>query len=291
MSIGHQIKKDDNVGVKLKQFYSSSQTYLERLKKHDEKCFTSYIELCKKLVPKGSSILDCGCGIGLSSYLLAKAGLEVTGTDISPLFISEAKKRYTNQPELRFFVEDAVKMSFPNQSFDAVCSFDLLEHVTDVKGVLKEMRRTIRRGGTLVIFMPNLLDPIQHLIACVLWKTKREYKPWEAKSRMGAFYQFMRTTFLAIEKAIGVNQRIYYLQCVLSDDENICGEDFDATWLTNWFDIKNSLREIGFRIEDTLSQNSTGKVMRIMGTLRVPKIMQSFYAKMRANCVLVAVKK
>lgn len=276
--------------VELKQFYSSSQTYLERLKKHDEACFTSYIELCKKLVPRSSSILDCGCGIGLSSYLLVKAGLKVTGMDISPLFISEAKKRYPNQPELRFFVGDAIKMSFPDQSFDAVCSFDLLEHVTDVKGVLKEMCRIIRRGGMLVIFMPNHLDPIQHLIACVLWKTKRKYKPWEARSRVGAFYQFIRTTFLAIEKAIGVNKKIYYLQCVLSDDENICGGDFDATWLTNWFDIENTLREIGFHIEDALSQNFEGKVMRIMRMLRVPKIMQSFYIKMRAKCVIVGVK-
>lgn len=291
MSIGDQTRKGDNIDLELKQFYSSSQAYLERLKKHDKETFASYIELCKKLVPAGSSILDCGCGVGLSPYLLAKAGLKVTAMDISPLFIFEAKKRYANQPELRFFVGDAIKMSFPDQSFDAVCSFDLLEHVTDVKGVLKEMCRIIRRGGTLVIFMPNHLDPIQHLIACVLWRAKRKYKPWEAKSRWGAFYQFIRTAFLAIEKATGVNKKIYHTRCVLSDDENVCGEDFDATWLTNWFDIENTLREIGFHIEDTLFQNFNGKAMRIMRVLRVPKIMQSFYTKMRAKCVIVAIKK
>ncbi len=291
MSTGDQTKKSDNIDVELKQFYGSSQAYLERLKKHDKETFASYIELCKKLVPAGSSILDCGCGIGLSSYLLAKTGLKVTAMDISPLFISEAKKRYANQPELRFFVGDAIKMSFPEQSFDAVCSFDLLEHVTDVKRVLKEMCRIIRGGGMLVIFMPNHIDPIQHLIAYVSWKAKCKYKPWEAKSRWEAFYQFIRTTFLAIEKAMGVNKKIYYLRYISSDDENVCGEDFDATWLTNWFDIENTLREIGFHIEDTPFQNFDGRAMRIMRVLRVPKIMQSFYTRMRAKCVIVAKKR
>jgi len=291
MSVRYQTKRDNNMDVELKQFYSSSQTYLERLKKHDEEHFASYIELCKRLIPKGSSILDCGCGIGLSSYLLANAGLRVTATDISPLFISEAKKRYANKPKLRFFVGDAIRTSFRNQSFDAVCSYDLLEHVTDVKGVLKEIYRIIRKGGRLVIFTPNHLDPIEHLIVCILWKTKRRYKPWEARSRMGAFYQFIKTTFLSIEKAIGINKKIYYLQCVLSDSKNACGDDFDATWLTNWFDIENTLREIGFHIEDTLPRDFRGKVMRIMRILRIPKAIQSFYVKMRVNCIIVTARK
>jgi hypothetical protein len=108
---------------------------------------------------------------------------------------------------------------------------------------------------------------------------------------MGAFYQFIKTTFLAIEKAIGIDKKIYYLQCVLSDNKNVCGEDFDATWLTNWFDIENTLREIGFHIEDTFPRDFRGKVMRIMRILRIPKAIQSFYVKMRANCIIVTAKK
>lgn len=127
------------------------------------------------------------CGIGTSSYLLAKDGFKVTATDISPLFISEAKKKYGNQPNLKLFIEDASKMNFPNQSFDAVCSYDLLEHVTDVRSVLREMSRVVKVRGLLIIFMPNHLDPVQHLIACIRWKIKDKYKPWEAKSRIDAF--------------------------------------------------------------------------------------------------------
>lgn len=277
--------------VELKKFYNSSQTYLKRLERHDEKTFRTYIELCKAKISPGASILDCGCGIGNSSYLLAKEGFKVSATDISPLFISEAKKKYGNQPNLKFFIEDASKIHFPNQSFDAVCSYDLLEHVTDVKSVLREMSRVVKVRGLLIIFMPNHLDPVQHLIAWIRWKTKDKYKPWEAKSRIEAFWQFIRTTFLGIVKSIGINQRIYYLQPVLSDDENICGKDFDATWLTNWFDIENTLKELSLSIEGVFPQNFGDKIMRIMRALKLPKAIQSFYTKVRTPCVIVGTKK
>lgn len=283
--------EDNDIGEKLRQFYGSSQTYLARLERHDKNIFAPYIELCKAKIATGASILDCGCGIGTSSYLLTEEGFNVTGTDISPLFISEAKKRYENQSNLRFYIEDARKMHFSSESFDAVCSYDLLEHVIDVKNVLSEMSRVVKVRGLLIIFMPNHLDPLQHLMACIRWKTKEEYKPWEAKSRIEAFYQFMRTTYLSITKVFGVNKKIYYLKPVLSEDKNVCGDDFDATWLTNWFDIENTLKELGFSTECVYSPNHSDRFIRIMKILRLPKKLQYFYRKVRTPCVVVGVKK
>lgn len=284
-------KNGDEMDVELKQFYGSSETYLKRLERHDEKMFAPYIELCKAKMSPGASILDCGCGIGTSSYLLAKEGFKVIATDISPLFISEARKRYGNQPNLEFFVEDASKMHFPNKSFGAVCSYDLLEHVTDVKSVLREMVRVVKARGLLIIFMPIHLDSIQHLKVCIRWKIKDKYKPWEAKSRIEAFGQFIRTTYLSITKAIGIDKKIYYLQPVLSDNEDVCGEDFDATWLTNWFDIENTLKDLGFSIECIFPQNVEDRIMRIIRAFKLPKILQVFYVKLRSSCIIVGIKK
>ena len=47
MSVNDKVKKGDGRDIELKYFYSSSQTYLKRLERHDEKTFAPYIELCK----------------------------------------------------------------------------------------------------------------------------------------------------------------------------------------------------------------------------------------------------
>ena len=97
MQNSEEITNNLKMAIELKQFYNSSRSYLERLENHDEKIFTLYIKLCKAKIPTGSSILDCGCGIETSSYLLAKEGFKVTVMDISLLFIFEAKEDIGNQ--------------------------------------------------------------------------------------------------------------------------------------------------------------------------------------------------
>ncbi len=290
MNFTNQTKKHKRADIELEHFYSSSQVYLDHLKRKNQEAFKPHIEVCKQVLSAEATILDCGCGIGTTSYLLAKEGFKVTGTDISPLFISEARKRYGNGQNLEFLVQDAGKMSFPDCSFDAVFSTAMLEHVTKVEEVLEEMHRVLKNKGRLIIFMPNHLDPITYLTTCIQWRKKDRYKPWEATSRIQAFGKFIRTGFLAITKATGINKKIYYLSPVLSNEDNFCGKDFDTTWLANWFDIENILRRLGFSIEDTPYLNSENRVVRTMRTLGLPKAIQSFYLKTRTTCIVVGVK-
>ena len=285
-------QKSKNTKIKLKEFYDSSQDYLDRLNKHDEQAFMPYVSLCKKYLSKGSTILDAGCGTGLSSYLLAKAGFKVVGTDISELFLSRGIKKYKGQKGLSFKVCDAAEMPFPNQSFDAVCSYDLLEHVVDVAAVLKEMSRITKKGGLVIISATNHLDPVVHFKNVIKWKRKIFYKPWESKYRLTTFYKAISTFFLVVAKSAGLNKRIYYLEPVLSNDEESCGKDFDATWLINRFDIENILKEFGFSIINTISpHNYEGRIMRIMRMFKLPKALQSFYLKMTVPSIVVAIKK
>ncbi len=286
---GHN--KGQNMGEELKQFYGSSKTYLERLKRHNEKSFAPYITLCKEKIPAEASILDCGCGTGFSSYLLAKEGFKVTAVDISPLFISEAKKRYGNQPNLAFVLGDVSNLPFSDHTFDSVCSIAFLEHVVDLKPTLIGMCRILKKDGLLIMFMPNFLDPVEHLIRFLRWKRKDKCKPWEAKTRIEALYQFTRIALLRVGKAAGLNKKIYYLKPILSNEKSFCGQDFDATWLTNRFDVGSILRDLGLSSTCIFNQNSNSKILRMFRFFRIPKSLQSFYAEMRASgCVIVGRK-
>ena len=129
------------------------------------------------------------------------------------------------------------------------------------------------------------------LITCIRWKKKDKYKPWEAKSRIETFWQLIRTSYLSITKSIGINKKIYLLKPVLSDEEKVCGEDFDATWLTNWFDTENILKKLDFSIERVFPQNFDSKIIRLMKALKLPDALQFFYIRVRMPCVIVGTKK
>jgi len=107
---------------------------------------------------------------------------------------------------------------------------------------------------------------------------------------MGAFWYFIRTTCLLFSKAMGINKKIYYLKPVLSDDKNTCGKDFDATWLSNIFDIKNHLKEYGFSIESMSAEDFETKNIPKVRMFKLPKVVHSLLMKMRARVILVARK-
>ena len=75
--------------------------------------------------------LDVGCGSGYGTYYLAKNGVgTIIGVDISFNGIKFAKKKYKAE-NLEFIQTDALGLGFVGNSFDAVVSFDVLEHIDE----------------------------------------------------------------------------------------------------------------------------------------------------------------
>jgi 2-polyprenyl-3-methyl-5-hydroxy-6-metoxy-1,4-benzoquinol methylase len=106
-----------------------------------------------RLLPRGR-VLDDGCGAGYGSVILARQGLEVVGVDIDDRTVLHCQKRYS-VPSLAFQREDSANLSFPDSSFDAVVSFEVVEHVPDYSRYVAEAFRVLRPGGTLLISTPN----------------------------------------------------------------------------------------------------------------------------------------
>ena len=76
-------------------------------------------------LPKGSRILDVGCGIGGSSRILAEYyGFNVTGITISPAQVKRARELTPSGLNCSFQVMDALDLKFEDGSFDAVWSVE-----------------------------------------------------------------------------------------------------------------------------------------------------------------------
>jgi SAM-dependent methyltransferase len=93
-------------------------------------------------------LLEIGCSSGYYSEVIefAKLPFKYYGCDYSPAFIELAKNKY---PQINFHVEDAISLSYSDQSFDVVVSGCCLLHIPEY---LKAIEETVRVSRRYVIF-------------------------------------------------------------------------------------------------------------------------------------------
>ena len=97
-------------------------------------------------VPNKVAILDIGCGAGFLSNPLAEVGHKVTGIDLSQSSLEVAQKRDLTK-SVHYLQATAYSLPFRNQSFDAVCAMDILEHVEEPNLLIAEASRVLKTGG------------------------------------------------------------------------------------------------------------------------------------------------
>jgi SAM-dependent methyltransferase len=115
------------------------------------------LQLMRRYVPlEGKRILDMGCGVGAFVRRLGEYSDEVYGTDIDRERVAEGTQEVTN---LGLAVCEAVP--FADNTFDVIILHEVLEHVTDDQQTLREAKRVLAPGGSVVIFCPNRLYPFE----------------------------------------------------------------------------------------------------------------------------------
>lgn len=103
-------------------------------------------------VAPGAELLDVGCGAGQLALLAAGAGARVTGIDIAPNSLEQARKRARAQGlNIHFDEGDVEAMPYKNDSFDVVVSLFSAMFAAQPGKAAGEMLRVLRPGGRLIM--------------------------------------------------------------------------------------------------------------------------------------------
>lgn len=137
---------------------------------------------------RGKRVLDMGCGDGVLSYLLAKEGADVIGTDTSDDGLRFAREQVEVRDPLKklmckFQYASVYDVPLPDESFDVVVSCEVIEHLSEPEKMLSEAQRLLKKDGMIILTTPYRITEVPQDENHV-----REYFPNELKSVVGTFF-------------------------------------------------------------------------------------------------------
>lgn len=133
---------------------------------------------------EGQNVLDIACGAGYGTAMISEHGCEAVGADYDDDSITNARASWS---QATFTEANALELPFGDCSFDAVVSYETIEHVYSGEQFLSEMYRVLRPGGTFICSTPNIrytAHPSYHI---------KEYEPEE-------FYKLVQGRFTGVER-------------------------------------------------------------------------------------------
>jgi ubiquinone/menaquinone biosynthesis C-methylase UbiE len=117
-------------------------------------------------LPKGSQVLDAGCGVGHVALFMARKGWRITGIDIIDHHLAKARRNIERSglPKGQVTVQ---KMDYhhlekiPDESHDGTYTMETLVHATDPEAVLAGFYRILKPGGRVALFEYDHNMPVE----------------------------------------------------------------------------------------------------------------------------------
>jgi ubiquinone/menaquinone biosynthesis C-methylase UbiE len=135
--------------------------------------------------PKGSKVLEAGCGVGAQTVILAKnsPGSRITSVDLSPESLEQAREllRKCRVQNVECRMGDIYDLPFHDNTFDHIFVCFVLEHLKEPVKALKNLKKVLKHGGTITViegdhetslFWPYS-EPAMKTIRCLINIQKR----------------------------------------------------------------------------------------------------------------------
>jgi len=217
----------------------------------------------------GDRLLDIGCGFGRHSYEALRRGADVVSSDFSLPELVEVDNTVTAMEgygELPTGVSsascngDVTQLPFPDGSFDRIIASEILEHIDDDIGALRELVRVLRPGGTFAATIPATFPEK------VCWKITDEYHAPKVEGghvriyAKGELSERMRDAGLDVyhqHRAHALHTPYWWLRCAVGPQA-----DVDSNPLTKAY---NKLLEWDIMKQPTITKLADSALNPVLG--------------------------
>jgi len=149
-------------------YFKARNTHVPTIRESYLRTAGSQVHLIQRYA-SGTNLLDIGCAQGFFLYNASKAGYTTKGIEISQDAAEYAVKEFGLDVEAKSFEE----LRFPENHFDVVTLWQVLEHVPYPLTVLQEVHRILKPGGLLVVSTPDIGGIPAKILRKKWWDIKR----------------------------------------------------------------------------------------------------------------------
>jgi ubiquinone/menaquinone biosynthesis C-methylase UbiE len=132
-----------------KKFWNRSARIYDRYVLEDAAVYDAVYRLMRARLRKDMEALELATGTGLIALNVAESVKTIEATDFSEKMIAAACSKPT-PPNVRFCMQDATCLTYPDQCFDAVIISNALHIMPHPEKALAEIRRVLKDGGVLI---------------------------------------------------------------------------------------------------------------------------------------------
>jgi len=152
----------------------------------------SFVEdICRRVTDRRPRILDVGCGTGANLLMLSKYG-DAEGVDVSEDALAFCRERGLGNVKLGA----AEDLPYDDGTFDLVTALDVVEHLDDDLAGLREMRRVLRPGGRVLLFVPTFM---------FLWGLQDDVSNHRRRYRMPELQRVLEQAGFEVERTTYAN--------------------------------------------------------------------------------------
>lgn len=105
----------------------------------------------EKLISPSDDVLECACGTGLLTGVIAPRCKSLVATDFSAKMLKRAKKKYGKYGNVQFEQANILRLPYPDRRFDTVVAANVIHLLDEPYQALRELDRVCKSGGKIII--------------------------------------------------------------------------------------------------------------------------------------------
>ena len=107
--------------------------------------------IVSSLIEPDDTVLECACGTGLLSAVIAEKCRQLTATDFSEKMLKRAEKNCRDHRNITYAQADITALAYANGSFDKIVAGNVIHLLDNPLTALRELNRVCKDGGMLII--------------------------------------------------------------------------------------------------------------------------------------------